>query len=379
MFCCRLPSFNELEQHRNKSSWTRWLGNHRLPSADELAYVSERIEPDSVRGCLGHIYFCLKRNKILAPQRGWMLAAVDGHETHCSYKRCCPKCLQRRIAVGDEVKTQFYHRLVAFQIICEAFPLLLDVEMLEPGEDGDPGDDEVAAAIRLITRVLKDHPRCFDVLTADALYLRPSVINLLEDHGKYLVAVLKDNQPELLSKARTLLPLEEQEPESFETPAAPGKPARHVHLQEAEGFCTESIHTPLRVVHSHETGIRRERVAGDWVETPIDSHWWWATTMPRSMADAKTIFHFGHDRWKVENEGFNELCSRWHSGHCYHHHPNSILVLWLIMFMAHAVFHCFHKRNLKPEIRRGHTAIYFARQLAASMREDRWWPPPAPG
>ncbi len=251
--------------------------------------------------------------------------------------------------------------------------------MLEPGGDGDPGDDEVAAAIRLITRVLKDHPRCFDVLTADALYLRPSVINLLEDHGKYLVAVLKDNQPELLSEARTLLPLEEQEPESFETPAAPGKPARHVHLQEAEGFCTESIHTPLRVVHSHETGIRRERVAGDWVETPIDSHWWWATTMPRSMADAKTIFHFGHDRWKVENEGFNELCSRWHSGHCYHHHPNSILVLWLIMFMAHAVFHCFHKRNLKPEIRRGHTAIYFARQIAASMREDRWWPPPAPG
>ncbi len=180
-----------------------------------------------------------------------MLAAVDGHETHCSYKRCCPKCLQRRIAVGDEVKTQFYHRLVAFQIICEDFQLLLDVEMLEPGEDGDPGDDEVAAAIRLITRVLKDHPRCFDVLTADALYLRPSVINLLD--------------------------------------------------------------------------------------------------------------------------------SRWHSGHCYHHHPNSILVLWLIMFMAHAVFHCFHKCNLKSEIRRGHTAIYFARQLAASMREDRWWPSPAPG
>ncbi len=36
MFCCRLPSFNELEQHRNKSSWTRWLGNHRLPSAEQL-------------------------------------------------------------------------------------------------------------------------------------------------------------------------------------------------------------------------------------------------------------------------------------------------------------------------------------------------------
>ena len=49
------------------------------------------------------------------------------------------------------------------------------------------------------------------------------------------------------------------------------------------------------------------------------------------------------------------------------------------MFMAYAVFHCFHKRNLKSEKRRGHTAIYFARLIGPSMREDRWWPPPAPG
>ena len=101
---------------------------------------------------------------------------------------------------------------------------------------------------------------------------------------------------------------------------------------------TETIDTELRVVHSHQTGIRRERIAGEWVETPIDSHWWWATTMPRSLAEGFTIFHFGHDRWKIVNEGFNELVSRWHSSHCFHHHPNFILVLWLILFMTHAVF-----------------------------------------
>ncbi len=100
--------------------------------------------------------------------------------------------------------------------------------------------------------------------------------------------------------------------------------------------------------------------------------------MPSSLVEARTIFDFGHQRWKIENEGFNELVSRWHSGHCFHHHPNSILVLWLVMFMAHAVFHCFHKRNLKPELRRAHTGIYFARLIAACMRENRWWPPPPP-
>jgi len=387
MFCCRLPSFNELEQHRHKSSWTRWLGGHCLPSADELAYVSERLEPEGLRQCLGHIYSKLKRNKVLMPQRGWMLAAVDGHEVFSSYKRCCDTCLQRTITVRGEQKIQYYHRLVAFQILCEDFQLLLDVEMLEPGDCGEPGDDEVAAAMRLIARVLENHPRCFDVLTADALYLRPSVIKLLKENGKHLVAVLKANQPELLAEARTLLPLEEQQhqaqwqsaaiaPEQFDTPAAPGKPARHIVLHQAEGFRTETIDTELRVVHSHEIGTRRERIAGDWVETPIDSHWWWATTMPRSLAEGATIFHFGHDRWKIENEGFNELVTRWHSSHCFHHHPNSILVLWLILFMAHAVFHCFYKRNLKPELRRTHTGVYFAALIAGRMRENHWWPPP---
>ena len=388
MFCCRLPSFNELEQHRGKSSWKRWLFGHQLPSADELAYVTERIEPTGLRECLGQLYEKLKRNKVLGAQHGWMLAAVDGHESFCSYKRCCEKCLQRTVTVGGEQKIQYYHRLVAFQIICEGFEFLFDAELLEPGECSEPGDDEVAAALRLITRVLDNHPRCFDVLTCDALYLRPSVIELLEKRGKHLVAVLKANQPQLLAEARTLLPLEAQlqgessphapapAEQQFKTPAAPGKPARHVLLQQAEGFRTESISTPLRVVHSHETGVRRQRIAGEWVETPIDSHWWWATTLPCSLADGKTIFDFGHDRWKIENEGFNELVTRWHCSHCFHHHPNTILVLWLILFMAHAVFHCFYKRNLKPELRRGHTVIFIVQLIAASMRQNRWWPPP---
>ena len=79
MFMCRIGSFNELEQHRGLPSWRRWLGKFGLPSADELAYVSERIETDDLRDCLGHVYSRLKRNKVLAPRRGWALAAIDGH------------------------------------------------------------------------------------------------------------------------------------------------------------------------------------------------------------------------------------------------------------------------------------------------------------
>jgi hypothetical protein len=370
MFCCRLASFNELEQHRGHGSWRRWLGGFPLPSADELAYVSERIDPEGLRGCLGAVHSRLKRNKVLAPRHGWMLAAIDGHEINSSYKRCCKECLQRRITVGGVGKIQYYHRVVVLQIIGEDFYFLFDLELVRPEED------EAAAALRLLARVLANHPRCFDVLSADALYLRPSTIELLEAHHKYLVAVLKDNQPELLREARTLLP--EEPARHFDTPAPPAKPARHIELREAEGFRTESITKELRIVHAHETGTRRERIAGQWHESPIDSHWYWATTLPASLAQGRVIFEFGHDRWKIENEGFNELVTRWHSRHSFHHHPNSIAVLWLLLFTAHAVFHCFYARNLKAELRHGHTVIHFAKLIGASLGTRRWWPPPPP-
>lgn len=364
MFACRIGSFNELEQHRGKPGWRRWLGKHDLPSADGLAYVSERIEPDDLRSCLGHVYSRLKRNKVLGPRRGWMLAAVDGHEINSSYKRCCDRCLTRELEVGGVKKTQYYHRHVTFQIIAKDFNFMLDLELLKPGED------EVAAALRLLERVLENHPRCFDVLVADAIYLRPSMIDFIRDRGKHLIAVLKENQPELLLEARTLL--EPEAPIRIERT----KPAQTIDLRDMEGFTTETITRAVRVVWSHEETIKDELIAGGRETKEVASDWFWATTMDSSLAASDSIGELGHDRWKIENEGFNELVTHWNANHYYHHHPNSIAVLWLMLFMAHAVFHCLIGRNLAPGQRGSHTAIYFAGLIAASMRCENWWPPP---
>jgi len=365
MFACRIGSFNQLEQLRGRSVWRRWLGGHGLPSADDLAYVSERIELDDLRDCLGSVYSRLKRNKVLTPTRGWMLAAVDGHEIASSYKRCCECCLQRRVESGADIKVQYYHRLVAFQIICGDFRLLLDLELLRPGED------EVAAALRLLQRVVRNHPRCFDVLVADAIYLRPSMLDFVRANGKHLIAVLKDNQPELLGEARVLMA-----PEVAQRATLAEVPGRSMELRDMEGFTTETIDEAVRVVWSHEETLGRERVAGRWQRTTTSSDWLWATTLPQSLATAKTVAALGHDRWKIENEGFNELVTYWHADHYYHHHANTILALWLTMFTAHAVFHCFRLRNLKPALRRAHTAIHFAQLMAANLRCDNGWPPP---
>lgn len=338
-----------------------------MPSADELAYVSERIDLDSLRRILGHFYSRLKRNKVLPTRQGHMLAAIDGHEIGSSYHRCCDCCMERALEVGGKTRIQYYHRIVVFQLVCGDFNFLLDLELQKAGED------EVAAAMRLLKRVMQNHPRCFDVLSADAIYLRPSMIDFVRSHGKHLIAVLKANQPELLAEAKILIasqqPLQLEEHKSAYT-------LKTVDLRDMEGFTTENISDPLRIVWSHEHTEKRERIAGAWEDREIVGDWFWATTMPQSLAGPLVIAGLGHDRWKIENEGFNELVTHWHANHYFHHHANSILVLWLILFMAHAVFHCFHQRHLKPGLRKYHTAIYFAGLIAASMRCEKWWPPP---
>jgi len=367
MFSCRIGSFNELEQQRSSRNWKRWLGNHKLPSADELIYVSERINTTDLRCCMANIYNRLKRNKILKPTNGFMVAAVDGHEMGWSYHRSSENCLEREIEVNGETKIQYYNRYVAFQIISDGYRLCLDLELQQPGED------EVATSMRLLERVISKHPRCFDVLLADAVYLRPSMITFLRQRDKHLIVVLKKNQPELLQEANTLMaPLE---PTQF-TERKSKHHKKDISLRDMEGFTTETITEPVRVVWAHEQTDKRERINKQWHSKQTTSDWFWATTMPMSLAGEKVIHKFGHNRWKIENEGFNELVTHWNADHYFHHHSNSIEALLLMLFMAHAVFHCFYLGNLKPEVKKGHSVIFFAHQMSASLHSDNWWPPP---
>lgn len=60
-----MPSFNALMQPRLSPGINRWLGTRRLPSAKELAIVSETTDPQPLRDCLGDIMRRLRRNKVL--------------------------------------------------------------------------------------------------------------------------------------------------------------------------------------------------------------------------------------------------------------------------------------------------------------------------
>lgn len=354
MMAAQMGSLHALEQERGNPFWRRWLAGD-LASADTTGRVYGGLEVEGLRSAVHRIYRRLKRNKALQARHGLSVLIVDGHESSSSYLRCCPGCLQRRVQTEDGERVQYYHREVLAMLSLERFPVLLDIEEQRPGED------EVAAALRLLDRILRRYPRAFQVVLGDGLYLRANVFEFLLAHGKHGLAVLKDQTRELWQDVQGLFPLEQPEIE------ANGRVERRIwDISGLESW--ESMKVKVRVVRSLETrALTRQRTGRSEKKT---SEWMWATTLPKDKVSASRIVHQGHDRWLIENRALNEMVTYWHGDHVYRHHPTAIIAFWLTLFLALNLFRAFVSLNVKPIRRARHTELYFARLLFAALHEE---------
>ena len=86
----------------------------------------------------------------------------------------------------------------------------------------------------------------------------------------------------------------------------------------------------------------------------------------------------GHERWSIENQGFNELVNRWHADPVFRHHPTAILIFVLFAMLCLNVFMAFFCRNLKPEVRRTVTMLHVGKLIATELYAEIRGPPSAP-
>jgi hypothetical protein len=352
MFLTRLGSLNALLQTRPQRFWSGWLGA-AMPSADTLGRVATQIEVSGLREVHQQVYTRLKRGKALPPPAHGLIAGViDGHESHATFRRHCTGCLSRTIHTAAGDRTQYYHRHVTFQLVGDAWALLLDAEAQRPGED------EVAAALRLLERVLAAYPRAFEVVLGDALYADPRIFNYLYSRGKDILTVLKGNHPALLEDAGSL----------FETmsPVGGRNGTRVCQWWDLSGFTTwPQVAAPIRIVRSVEDWTVRRQLDGQ--KEQQHTEWFWVTTLDAARATTATVVQLGHARWSIENEGFNELATRWHADHVYRHESAALLVFTLLAMLCLNVFQAFYRRDLKPAARAAGSRLHVARQAAAEL------------
>ena len=332
-----------------------------MPSAETMGSVHSKMDAGTLREAIHQVYGCLKRNKALPDNRGISVAIVDGHESHASYRRHCSGCLERTIHSEQGDRIQYYHRQVTLLLVTGAPlgrpPLRIPLDH----EPQLPNEDEVATAMRLLKRVLVLYPRAFDLVLADALYARAAFFNFLLEHRKYVLVVLKDERRNLYQDAAGLFDSVPPVPGTFRS-----RDCRWWDLCDLVSW--PEVKVPLRVIRSLETySVRRQL---NHTDEPQTSDWVWVTTLPAAQVPVERAVGFGHQRWDIENHGFNELVEGWHADHVLKHDAAAIECFLLMTFLALILFHAFLYLNVKPSLRQGKSKDFWARVMAAEIYQD---------
>jgi hypothetical protein len=363
----RKPSFLQLQFESARRGWQRLIAQAAAITDDRLVYVCERYRLEDWRAVLVHTNQVLKRNKAFeaAKIHGLLVVALDANEQFKSRCRCCPQCAQRQIKIKNrqgqiEAVTESYHRFVCAQLNGPTLSVVLDLEPIRPGED------EAAAALRLLGRMRRLYGvRFFDAVTVDAWYATGPFLKAVQRLGWGVVAVLKQERYEIYQEATALM---------NQTPVIPWTwENRQIELREVRDLpFTDPALGRLRVVQAQERWTERRQQGSQKTTVNQESFWRWLVSRELDGIPVQGIWRIGHRRWGIENHGFNELTQHYHLEHCPHHHPVAILAWLLILMLAFNLFEWFarlHSQLLRVGVI---TLAELARQLdrALERHED---------
>ena len=242
-----------------------------------------------------------------------------------------------------------------------ATPARAPVRLLLDHEPQPAAEDEVATALRLLARVIPAYPRAFDLLLADALYAQAPFFNFLRARHKHALVVLKDDRRNVYQDVAGLF--------DCVAPQSGCYRCRQCRWWDFPDLLSwPQVDAPVRVIRSLETySVRRQLDQQNSVQT---SDWIWVTTLPPAQVSTERAVRFGHQRWDIENHGFNELVNEWHADHVFKHDAKAMECFLLVAFLTYNIFHAFWSLNLKPQARRGATQASCARLIAAELHAE---------
>ena len=353
-----IPSFLQLQAETKVPQWQAWVGYQQPISHDTFGYVSEHLDPEQLRRAGRWIHRKLKRGKAFENSKinGLLVVRLDANEQFCSDCRCCADCLRREVTCKDAAgqafkKTQYYHKQVYAQLSGPELSVILDFEPMRPGEE------ECAAALRLLRRLRQKHgPRFFDVVVVDSWYANgPFLKTVVTELGWPIIAVLKQERYEAYQE--TLALTQGQKPTLVVERAG-----RKVEIWDVRSVrFTDAYPGPVRIVRVQERWTERRRVGTAWKTEAKEQNWIWVVAGDWDGYDGTVIRDLGHLRWKIENNAFGELTQHWHLTHCAHHHPVAVVALLWIKIIAFTLFHAFAILHGKL-FRLGRTTLQEVRQ-----------------
>jgi len=345
-YLLREVSFHAIEA-LSKSGAGRSLGISRRFSDDTLGYFTERLEAHRTRLAMARLLQRVKRNK--AFDQAFLLGlALDGTGAGRSRACRCSLCHPYYDAQGNVAG--YRHALTAISVVGCGLTLPFDVEPY------GPGDCEYNAGQRLLRRAVAHLGKRFAThVVVDGEYATAPFLHTAGDQGLYTVARLKDNLPGLFAQAR----------ERFA--AAPPHCRFTCQNEQVEMWDADDF-DPWQTLNWERVrvfGYRQHKADG----TTVDAYW--LTDFPRSRVSTQRLYYIAKSRWEIENQGFNEAKNHHGFEHTPHHHENSLLIHWLLVFLTLCIERLYRLRYLRRGNHPPLSAIELLRRLRLAHGRPR--------
>jgi Transposase DDE domain len=330
-----------------RASGCRALLVNRTFSDDTLGYFTERLDAGRCREALAGVLRRAKRNKAFA-RSAFIGLALDG-STGCRRQQERKSCLCRSWKDKKKQIVGYRHHLVLLSVVGTGLSLPVDVEPY------GPHDSEYQAGQRILRRVV-DHlgPRFADYVVVDGEFATAPFLHTAGELGLSTVARLKGNLPELYAAAQRRFP-------SSSPHVTFDYGDDQVELWDREDF---DPWTSLRWPTVRVIFYRQKKRDGTVVEA------YWLTDFSIREVSSQALFEMAKSRWEIENEGFNEAKTLHSLEHLCHHHPNSMLVVWLLTALAMTIDRLYRLRYLHRGTHSPLAPIDLVRVLRASLSRE---------
>ena len=328
-----------------RSSARRALVVGKSFSDDALGYFTERLDPKCMRIALARVLRQAKRNKAFETSGGIGLA-VDGTTVGWCAGSGCSLCRPYRNAAQEIAG--YRHHVVFASVVGTGLSLPFDVEPY------GPGDSEYAAGQRLLRRAIEQlGVRFAAYVVVDGEFATAPFLHTAGAVGLPIVARLKANLPELWTAAQKRF---RSQPPKLTFPHGSDR----IELWDAEGFDPWGT---LRWETVRVLFYRQLKPDGEVIEA------FWLTDSPIAEVSSRVLYHRAKSRWEIENQGFNDAKNRHDLEHICHHHPNSLLITWLLTSLALTIERLYRLRYLHRGKHPPRTAADFVHLLWLSLSQ----------
>ena len=349
---CGIKSMRQLTQTFNTDETIKNIANllnlelEEIPHHDTINEVFEKLDIGELRKIQKYMVTSLIRSKMFDKYRfngKYFQIVIDGTGLVTFNHRHCKNCLKKTFNKGEENEYSiYYHYVLEAKLVVGDIVISIDTEFVEnEDENVEKQDCELKAFYRMAERIKREYPKLPIIISGDALYAcEPVIATCVNNKWQYILR-LKEDRIKLLGEE--IEGLEKAEPEEIKDSII--KYWNDVKYGEVE------FEKQANVLKYYEN--KKEKII----------EFMWITSFKISEKNKKELVHYGKQRWKIENEGFNiqKNCT-FDIEHVYSKDYNAMKAHYFFIQFAHTIRQLLEKgmkylKELKMSIKEVSAAI----------------------